>query len=354
MTKKHMKNEDNQSNGRDDNRINGPGELYSIGCTEAPDTYLLHPWKRELILGKPWVYLAVDVFSGLIAGVYVSFTPYGTNGTSAVKLVLENAIRNKADWCKELGIQVSDSDWPASGLPKAICLDCGEFTGSEFHGLAASLGVEVAYSIPGRVGIESVLSQVLKSLDHPHQHSTHSCSESKPGTSIMEVPEAGCNRTMMPFTKALTVAIINYNLNERPKIRFPSEMVAAGVEPRPVQIWTWGMVSGTGALRQERASLRIRLFPVDQAFITRKGICSKGLYYWNASTMSDRFFAAAAVHCHRKLEVRYDPSRVDQIFVPVPKNGEVQVFELTPACCAFRGLTWAEWIALKGPTHEGY
>jgi hypothetical protein len=226
-------------------------------------------------------------------------------------------------------------------------LDRGEFTGFHFHGLAATLGIEVAYGIPGRVGIESVLSQVLKTLDHPHQHSTNSCSESKPGTSIMEVPEAGCNRTMMQFAKALTVAIINYNLNVRPKIRLTSEMVAAGVEPRPVQIWTWGMVNGTGALRKERTSELILLFPVDQALVTRKGICFKGLYYWNASTTSDGFFAAAAVHGHRKLEVRYDPSRVDQIFVPLPKNGEVQVFELTPGCCAFRGLTWAEWIALK-------
>lgn len=56
------------------------------------DVHLIHP-KTGAVLGRPWLTVAVDHFSGVVLGYYISFAP---PNAASVLAVLRNAILPKS------------------------------------------------------------------------------------------------------------------------------------------------------------------------------------------------------------------------------------------------------------------
>lgn len=80
---------------------------------------------HRLCIGRPWVTLAIDVFSRMVVGIYVSFEP--PNGMS-VGLCIAHAILPKEQWLVRLGLSTS---WPCWGVMQRIHVDNGrEFRGN--------------------------------------------------------------------------------------------------------------------------------------------------------------------------------------------------------------------------------
>ena len=80
--------------------------------------------ERRVTIGRPWLTLAIDVYSRMVAGYYVSFDPPGTLGTG---ICIANAILSKKSMLARLGLDV---DYPCMGKPQTIHLD----NAREFHG----------------------------------------------------------------------------------------------------------------------------------------------------------------------------------------------------------------------------
>jgi hypothetical protein len=59
---------------------------------------------RKLIIGRPVIYIVIDVFSRLIVGFAVTLE--GPSWAGA-KLALENAFSDKASYCKQFGINIT-------------------------------------------------------------------------------------------------------------------------------------------------------------------------------------------------------------------------------------------------------
>ena len=79
---------------------------------------------HRIWIGRPWLTLAIDVFSRSVAGYYVSFDPPGTLGTG---ICLANAILSKKSMLARLGLTF---DYPCMGKPGVVHLD----NAKEFHG----------------------------------------------------------------------------------------------------------------------------------------------------------------------------------------------------------------------------
>ena len=75
-------------------------------------------------VGRPWMTLAMDVFSRMVAGFYVSFDP---PGAMAVGLCLAHAILPKETWLAKYEIATS---WPVWGVMHVVHAD----NAKEFHG----------------------------------------------------------------------------------------------------------------------------------------------------------------------------------------------------------------------------
>ena len=83
-------------------------------------------------LQRPWLTLAIDVASRMVAGFYLTLEP---PSILSVALVIQHLVQSKFDWLESLGI---DADWPAEGLPETIHVD----NAKEFRSKAMKRGAE--------------------------------------------------------------------------------------------------------------------------------------------------------------------------------------------------------------------
>jgi putative transposase len=124
---------------------NVPGS-YQMDATQA-DIYLVSRHDRSKMIGCPYIYLAVDTVTQLIAGLYVGLEC----DESAVMLCLANAAQDKVAFCREYRIEIAPTQWPSRGLPHEIITDKGtEFFGPRMQELCQKYGVEIQSLPPFR------------------------------------------------------------------------------------------------------------------------------------------------------------------------------------------------------------
>lgn len=122
-----------------------PGS-YQMDATQA-DIYLVSRADRSVVVGRPYIYMAVDTATHLIAGVYIGFACDET----AVMACIEQAASDKVEYCARYGIEITPEQWPSVGMPSEIITDQGrEFFGPRMGELCRRYGLEVLTLPPFR------------------------------------------------------------------------------------------------------------------------------------------------------------------------------------------------------------
>ena len=134
-----------------------PGS-YQMDATQA-DIYLVSRRDQSVVVGRPYIYLAVDTATHLIAGVYVGFV---CDETAVMACILQ-AASDKVEYCAHYGIDITSEQWPSVGMPSEIITDQGrEFFGPRMAELCRWYGLEVLTLPPFRPDQKGT---VEKSLD---------------------------------------------------------------------------------------------------------------------------------------------------------------------------------------------
>ncbi|EQD45726.1 integrase catalytic subunit, partial [mine drainage metagenome] len=99
-----------------------PGADYPLAVIQMDhtpaDIVLVDDTFRKPI-GRPWITVAIDVYSRLITGVYVSFD---APSETSVAMCLAQSIVPKDEW---LALHKIDAKWPVWGVPKKVYVDNG-------------------------------------------------------------------------------------------------------------------------------------------------------------------------------------------------------------------------------------
>ena len=82
------------------------------------------------LVGRPWLTVAMDVDSRIVAGFLISLEP---PCTTSVEPAVAHAVMPKTAWLAERGIRLP---WPIAGLPRALHVD----NAKEFHSHALERG----------------------------------------------------------------------------------------------------------------------------------------------------------------------------------------------------------------------
>jgi len=132
----------------------------------------------RLPVGRPWITLAVDVFSRMVTGFYVSLDP---PGAMSVGLCLTHSILPKEKWLAKYNIS---TPWPYWGVMGTLHADnAGEFRGQMLKRACAEYGINLEWRPVAQPGygahIERLLGTVLKEI------------HSLPGTTFSEPKEKG-------------------------------------------------------------------------------------------------------------------------------------------------------------------
>lgn len=136
----------------------GPGALFQIDCTIA-DLYLVSKINRNWIIGRPTLYLVIDVFSRLIVGFAVTLESPSWLGAM---LALENTITDKVEFCRNYGIEITEYEWPSHHLPAEIIADRGEFKSHKANNLSDSLGIEINNTPPYRADFKGIIERSFR------------------------------------------------------------------------------------------------------------------------------------------------------------------------------------------------
>ena len=131
---------------------------YQMDATQA-DIYLVSRQDRSIVVGRPYIYLAVDTATHLIAGVYVGYSCDET----AVMACIAQAASDKVEYCARYGIEITQEQWPSVGMPTEIITDQGrEFFGPRMSEMCRRYGLEVLTLPPFRPDFKGT---VEKSID---------------------------------------------------------------------------------------------------------------------------------------------------------------------------------------------
>ena len=93
------------------------------------DLIIVDPIDRSPI-GRPWITVAVDVFSRCIAGFHLSLE---APSATSVGLCMASVVSDKVEWLHQRGVE---AEWPVVGKPRRVGVD----NASEFHSTAFERG----------------------------------------------------------------------------------------------------------------------------------------------------------------------------------------------------------------------
>lgn len=140
----------------------GPGSRFLIDATMA-DIYLVSRDDRSRIVGRPVIYVVIDVWSRLIVGLYVAIED--ASWTSAM-MALANAACSKVAFCLEHGVEIDEAEWPAANIGARLLSDHGEVKAQQICARYAIglIAVDEIQNLSNSHGGQSDLMSFLTSL----------------------------------------------------------------------------------------------------------------------------------------------------------------------------------------------
>lgn len=330
----------------------GPGSLYQHDATLA-DTYLVSALDPLRIIGRPVLYLVIDVFSRLIVGFSVSLE--GPSWVGAM-LALENTLTDKVAFCQEQGVTISPEQWPSRHLPEKILADRGELEGYNADQVVNGLGIAIANTPPYRADWKGIVERYFRLSNERVIHWLPGAVHPDRRRGDPDYRLDAC-LTLAQFRRIMIHCILEHNNNYRMDwYQLDQAMIADHVEPYPAALWSWGIQNRMGHLRTASPDqVRLNLLPTGRASIARDGLHFKGLRYSCEVGRQEGWFVRARARGRERVLVAYDPRRVDVIYLRLADEHRLEPCYLLDPYQAYRGRDWydtLDYLALKQQHHQ--
>ena len=207
-----------------------PLDLVQIDHTPI-DLIVVDEAAREPI-GRPYLTLAIDVFSRCVVGMVVTLE---APSATSVGLCLAHAVTDKRPWLQRLGIEAS---WPMTGKPRAIHLDnSSEFRSEALRRGCEQYGIARHYRPPGEPHFGGVIERLIGTA-MGMIHELPGTTFSNPQERGSYDSEASATLTLAELERWLALAIagpyhqtVHGTLNEPPAARWADGVARHGVPP---------------------------------------------------------------------------------------------------------------------------
>lgn len=321
--------------------IAGPGHVYAIDSTVG-DIFLRSSVNRAWAIGRPIVYIIVDVWSTAIVGFYVCLS--GPSWATA-KVALFSTVATTNSSSDLWGIDAVAQLYPPPSLPHAFLCDRGEYLSKGAKETGELLGVNMQYNPsyrPDLKGIVEVLHRITK--DQQFQFVPGAIDARRKEIELRANSRDGIFN-LKEYVSYLSEVFAQYNFFSNRTERMNTDMIACGVDPSPAGLWRYGHEVGIGYQKEEHSTrLMAALLPTQEAAIRKDGVYLGGLKYeapfvqekmWPATA---RNFGVMTTHMH------YFPGNNDRIWWPDPDTGAMASLSLSPDALAKPGISFDEWF----------
>ena len=266
----------------------------------AVDVFVVDAVRRRPIQ-RPWLTLAIDLASRMVAGFYLSLE---APSSASVALAIHHVVTPKSEWLTARGVL---GDWPVSGLPDNIHVDnAREFRSRALARGAAEYGVALVHrpvATPHYGGhIERLIGTMMGAV------------HLLPGTTFSNIadrgaydPEKHAAMTLEELERWLALQIVG---------RYHAEVHGSLLLP-PIAAWSDAVAARRQPLRfpNDETQFLYDFLPFEERSIRRDGVRLFGLRYW------DDVLSPWAGRLDRRLRIKYDPRDLSRVFVEGP-DGE--------------------------------
>ena len=286
-----------------------PGADYPYAVIQIDHTLLdiiLVDDEHRLPLTRPWITVAIDIFSRMVVGFYLSFDTPGAIGTG---MCLAHSIMTKDKWLA--GHNVSTT-WPCWGLPKTVHADnAKEFRGRMLQLACEEYGINLEWrpvAQPQYGGhIERLLGTFSKEI-HELPGSTFSNILKRKGYDS----DKNSALTIKEFEQWIAIYITEvYHQKEHSALNCPP------IKKYEEGIFGTNKTKGIGlpARIEDETTLQLNFLPYVERTIQDYGVLIDGIYYyhdvlraWNQATVKGKS------KLKRKFIFRRDPRDISTIW----------------------------------------
>ena len=231
--------------------VAGPGHAYAIDATMG-NIHLRSAINRAWPIGRPIVYMVVDIWSTAIVGFYVCLS--GPSWSTA-KLALFSTCCDQRLLADLWGIEHIEVLTPSPTAPFQIWTDRGEYVSAGARETCLSLGINFAIDPPYRPDMKGLV-EVLHRIAKDKQYCFLPGAIDARRKELENRPSAKESAlTLREYVQYLHGVFSHYNLFADRTHRLTMEMIGAGVEPTPAGLWRFGHEAGIGyrkALPEDR------------------------------------------------------------------------------------------------------
>lgn len=260
--------------------------------------------RTGMVYGRPWITVAIDVYSRSILGYFISFE---SPSALTVLACLEHAIWPKGD----LKAKYPDliNEWHAAGIPETVAFDNGkEFVGINVENACMSLGINIEFCPVQEPWYKGTVERFFGSINTRLIHNL-------PGTTFSNIFEKG-------DYDANKNAVITYELLEWLVTKWIVDVYHQEVHRTtgvaPAMLWEKSLADFEPRYAKSARELNTFLGYTEERTVTRQGIQLDNLFYSCPELVHLRSINAGS----GKFTIKYDPKNLGQIQIFDPSKSE--------------------------------
>lgn len=296
--------------------------LERIEIDHTPLDLFLVDERTWLPLGRPTVTMAIDHFSRMPLGYYLS---YGNPSAAAVVGALRHGILPKSTTDIAIENLAVDHRWPTYGIPETLVADNGlEFHGIDLEGIAFDLGFSLVFCPKHQPRFKGSIERFLGTFNHQF-------AQQLPGTSFARFHLRG---DYDPQKCALMTLAEFKHLFEKWVVDVYAQTKHSGIGTTPWHRWHEGLAAHEPQLPCDLKVLQQRIGQSSSRKLRRDGFELNGIRY-NGDVLAPilRRYGEGV-----EIRVVFDPEDLGDVYVWGPDDSEpkaVQALDLGYA----RGMT---------------
>ncbi|MBE0442127.1 MULTISPECIES: Mu transposase C-terminal domain-containing protein [unclassified Psychrobacter] len=299
--------------------------------------------KHRKPIGRPWITIAIDIYSRMITGYYISLD---APSVTSVGMCLARSILPKNELLEQNNIE--NITWDVFGYPEKIHVDNGsDFRSEDLRKSCALHGINIEFRPLARPEygghVERMIGNIMKKV-HELPGTTFSNIKQRDGYDA----EKNASLTLAEFEKWFLTYIT----------KVYHQSIHSSIEKTPSEQWKIGIfgdslseANGIPKLPVDDITLRLDFMPSFERTIQSSGVRIEGIYYYDICL--NHYVNTSDKNGNKEKYIfRQDPRDISQIWFFDPKLK--QYFKIPYANQALPVMSLWEYKQLKGLVRQKY
>jgi putative transposase len=266
--------------------------------------------------GRPTFYLMVDVYSGMVVGLYL--TPEYAAYLPAC-LAIINMAEDKVEFCKKHNIEITHQDWPCNHVPGRLLADRGELISNLSTSLTKNLGIDISNTPSYRPDLKSYVEKQFHILQAKIKGLLfgNGLVDKNDAKRITKDPKKNAVLNLEDMIYLIILEIIHYNKTHwMANYPMTAEMRAEIKEPTPINIWNYGLSKGLGNLRRiDKHVIWRNCLHRKSASVGKGGIELKPYHLIPKNAEDEKILNQIRFSPSRKCEIAYHPTYFKETYL---------------------------------------